>query len=217
MSSFSVKRSDRKIYNDFGGEYELKSDCHEINFSNSYLELEYVDYYKEERDSFLKTIFPDFPEHLLYAFDLSFSISNTAKNGFLVYSVLERIPHGIYTTDKNNIRIIINDEKTLVEYLSEISDVLIIVRHWKSTKLIVNGISVGTTTEYGYLVNYLIEKNNQRVFHFSRSTEEIKKKYNRRKRSSKRTVVAESRIKISRNDIEIVKCPPMSRQKNQEL
>ena len=50
-----------------------------IEFSISFPEIEYVDYYKEARDSFLRKIFHGYPELKIVTFELLFSVSSTAK------------------------------------------------------------------------------------------------------------------------------------------
>lgn len=171
-----------------------------IEFSISFPEIEYVDYYKEARDSFLRKTFHGYPELKIESFEFLFSISSSAKNGPLIYAVLDTIPTEYYFAEKNDIRIKISTEEELITQLDHISDLLVISKSWKSTKIIVNGIEIGVTTEYGYLIDFLFEKNNLKSRYFRKTTDEIKKKYSTRKKAPKKREKLQP-ITISKNDV----------------
>ena len=171
-----------------------------IEFSISFPEIEYVDYYKEARDSFLRKTFHGYPELKIESFEFLFSISSSATNGPLIYAVLDTIPTEYYIAEKNDIRIKISTEEELITQLDHISDLLVISKSWKSTKIIVNGIEIGVTTEYGYLIDFLFEKNNLKSRYFRKTTDEIKKKYSTRKKAPKKREKLQP-ITISKNDV----------------
>ena len=51
--------------------------------------------------------------------------------------------------EKNDIGIKITTVEELITQLDYISDLHVISKSWKSTKIIVNGIEIGVTKEYG--------------------------------------------------------------------
>lgn len=179
-----------------------------MEYENSDMEISYFnsDYYplnnyKEARDSFLKKIFPDKQNQELKRFELSFSIGSSAKNGYLIYCILDKIPREFYVTNKNKVEIIFLSEYDLITYSGMLSDILMIVKNWKSTELYVNNIGIGATTEYGYLIDYIFEKNNRKCTYYRHSIDEIKKKYNTHKKPAKKQQKIENPILISRNNV----------------
>ena len=139
--------------------------------------------YEDIRDSFLRSKFPDYPNMKVHSFDLSFSISNMAKNGPIVYDILEVIPKEFYTVNKNNIEITISSEEELLNQISAIRDMIMIVKSWTSTRLRVNGTEIRVITEIGYLINFLFEKNNRKDTYYTRSVKEINQKYKQHKKT----------------------------------
>lgn len=170
---------------------------HSIN----YLSDEPIDYYRVARESFLHKRFPTYPNLEIRRFELAFSISANAKNVPLIYSVLETLPKESYSVNKSDITIAFQSEESLFRFLNQIFDLLLIVRAWKSTKIYVNEIDIRATTELGYLVDFLFEKNHLKRQHFTRTIDEVKKKYNTRKRAIKQKDVGKPVI-ISKSDVD---------------
>lgn len=165
------------------------------------LDYEAIDFYKEARNSFLNKTFPTYPELLIREFVLSFSISASAKNAPLIYSVLEVLPREAYSIHRKDIAVTFRSEESLLRYLEQVFDLLLIVKAWKSTKISVNGIDIGATTEFAYLVDYLFEKNHMQRHYFGRTIDEVKKKYHTRKRTVKREDIGKP-VFISKSDID---------------
>ena len=156
-----------------------------FEFSVSFPEYETIDFYKEARDALLIKKFPNYPELVIREFVLSFSISVRAKNAPLIYTVLETLPKESYSVNKQDVVVSFQSEETLLNYLNQVFDLLMIVKAWKSTKISVNEIDIGVTTEFGYLVDFLYEKNQLKRQYFTRTIDEVKKKYNTRRRTVK--------------------------------
>lgn len=156
-----------------------------FEFSFSFPEYETIDFYKEARDALLIKKFPNYPELVIRKFLLSFSISTKAKNAPLIYTVLETLPKESYSVNKQDVVVSFQSEETLLNYLNQVFDLLMIVKAWKSTKISVNEIVIGATTEFGYLVDFLYEKNQLKRQYFRRTIDEVKKKYNTQRRTLK--------------------------------
>ena len=142
-----------------------------------------VDCYKQARDSYLKRAFLDFPNDTFELFELSFLINSKAKNGPLLYNVLEELSQETYITQKNEISIVVRSEREMLKQIEVILDIVAIVKSWKTTKLRVNNIELGTSTEFGYYVNYFCEKHDIKNAIYNRSIDEIRRKYTKRRRS----------------------------------
>ena len=179
----------------------MNNDTPNIFFSPSFSNYESIDYYKEARDSFLNRKFLDYSNLVMEELKLSFSISITAKNAPLVYDVLEVFPQELYSVNKNNVEIIIESEKELLNHITPFFDILTIVKSWRSTTLQVNKIEIGTTTEFRYLIDFLFEKNNLNSIYFRHSVDEIKRKYNTCKKTLTKIIAIETPIIISRDNV----------------
>ena len=116
-----------------------------------------IDFYKQARDMFLKTKLENYPDVVFETLFLSFSISNNTKKAPLIYAILERIKQA--TIDKNNISITINSEREVLLNFQYITDLLNVIGNWRSTLLQVNGVTFGRPTEFGYLKDFIHEKN----------------------------------------------------------
>ena len=156
-----------------------------FEFSGSFPEYETIDIYRKTRDDLLVRKFPDYPVLTIREFVLSFSISAKAKNAPLIFTVLETLPEESYRVNKQDITVTFMSEEALLDYLNQVFDLLMIVKTWKSTKISVNGIDIGANMEFKYLVDFLCEKNQLKRQFFSRTIDEVRKKYNTRKRTVK--------------------------------
>lgn len=157
-----------------------------------------VDYYKEARDGFLREKFTTETALAISDFRISFTISSTAKNGPLVYKILEVIPQDMYVIDVNNIEVKISSERVLINYIEQIWDLLTVIHSWKSTVISINGIEIAATTEIRYVLDFLFEKHNIKSIYLGSSIESVRKKYNRRKKSSSRVQRLQNCPTISR-------------------
>ncbi|MBQ7324527.1 MAG: hypothetical protein IJW98_02170 [Clostridia bacterium] len=172
-----------------------------FGFSVSFPEFETIDFYKEARDSFLIKKFPKYPELVVREFVLSFSISASAKNAPLIFSVFETLPKESYSVNKKDVAVSFQSEESLLCYLNQIFDLLLIVKAWKSTRLSVNEVDIRATTEFGYLVDFLCEKNQLKRQYFRRTIDEVKKKYNTRNRTVKQKDIMKPVI-LSKSDVD---------------
>lgn len=181
----------------------MNKDNINIEFSVLYPEFDdTVDYYKEDRDAFLEEKFRDYPNVTFRCFELCFSIRNGAKNAPLIYAVLEAFPEDLLKIDKNKIIIKIESEEELLKNIYLVSDVITIVKSWKTAQLRVNNVNIGMTTEFRFFTDVLFEKNNVDNVCFNYSITEIKKKYGSRRRTSSKVIApVEAPIRISRDDI----------------
>ena len=172
-----------------------------FEFSVSFPEYETIDFYKEARDDFLNKKFQNYSELVIRKIVLSFSISARAKNAPLIYAVLETLPKESYSVNKQDIAVSFQSEEALLKYLNQVFDLLIIVKAWKSTKISVNEIDIGATTEFGYLVDFLYERNQLKRQYFRRTIDEVKKKYNTRKRTVKQKDIVKPVI-LSKDNVD---------------
>ena len=148
----------------------------------------YIDYYKKCRDYFLGKVFSNYPDFTIEKFELSFLIRSTARNGALIYTILDAIPNRYYSVEKNKIIIEVASEKVFLDQIERISDVLVVVKSWKTTKVVVNGIEIGLGKDYEYLIDYLYEKNNLTSRQSRETVDEIKKKYGAHRTITKKRV-----------------------------
>ena len=160
-----------------------------------------INFYLDARNTFLSRTFTEYPHLEIFSFDLSFSISGTAKNGVLIYAMLNSLPEELYIIDKNYIEIFIKSENELVSRLELIANMLIVVQGWTSTKLLINGIQIGTTTSYKYIEDYLLEKHS-RPDVVRLSIIDLKKKYIAGKAKKRKTESITNQSLISRNHVE---------------
>ena len=128
------------------------------NQENGYSYFWGFDFYKEARDDFLLERFGEIDDLIINSFELSFSINKSAKNTPLLYLVIESLPQEYYKSDKNYFEIRFESEENLFTNLYIISDILAITKTWATTTVRVNNVAIGTTTEFGYIVNLLFEK-----------------------------------------------------------
>lgn len=162
---------------------------------------EYVDYYKEARDSFLENVFPNYPKVAVEIFELSFLINKTAKYGPLLYDVLGNLPVELCAVDNNSVKIVIRFEQDLIDQMDQILDILSIAGKWKSTRLMVNNRELSTTTGFRYFVDFLYEKNNIKGTIRGHSINEIKKKQYGVKEHRKREKISEDQIILTRDNV----------------
>lgn len=156
--------------------------------------------YAAARNEFIKRTIPEVMNHNSYSFELSFTIQNTSSNAHLIYCVIDKIPQTIYEISQNKVRIFTLSEVELITYVDYITDILMIVKSWKSTRITINSILLGTWAEYEYFIDYIFEKNKLTGKRLKRSIIEIKKKYNpsKRKNTPKTT---DSPVMISRDNV----------------
>ena len=116
----------------------------------------------------------------------------------LVYSILDCLPKDFYVSDKNDIKVSIISEQDLLKYIELISDLITIVKTWKTTELRINDVEIGLPTEFRYAIDFLFEKHNQENGCFRSSVDDIRKKYTKRKTITTAKPVGQT-IVLSRN------------------
>ena len=168
----------------------------------SYSHFVGLDFYKEARDDFLLERFGEIGDLIISSFELSFLINKTAKNAPLLYLVLESLPQEYYKSDKNYFEIRFESEENLFTNIYIISDILAITKTWATTTVTVNHVSVGATTEFGYIVNLLFEKNGVTDYSLSKTVKDVKGKYKKPTRAKNNKIKDMApEVLISRNDV----------------
>ena len=161
-----------------------------------------ADYYRQSRDAFLSQVLTDYPN--AHEFDLSLrcSISSSAKNGVIIYAILNEMPEDLYTLEKNNVTI--NPEYSqLGKCMQAIVDIYVVCKSWKSTTLLCNGSELDNTKLF-YLVDFCQEK--KILGHIRKSSiDELRNEYiskpHKKQQSTKRsTDVVFAPIQLSRNN-----------------
>ena len=170
-------------------------------FSLSSFNYDSADCYKEARDAYLRRTFLGYPHCTIDTFSLSFRIATTAKNGPILYDILDTIPDELLAIEKNTITITILSEGELVNQIEKITDILTITKSWTSTLILVNDIVIGPFTEFGYLEDFLYEKYGLEKRLYRKTVDEVKNKYKPHKIISK-PQKNYSPIAISRHNVE---------------
>ena len=172
-----------------------------IDYSD--LDKYYEDYYRELRKSILVKICKNYPKINFESLELSFSINVNAKNAFLVYTVLQSLPNELYSIDKEKIDVFIESEIKMIECFSTVSDLLLIVKSWKSMVFKVNDIIINPGTEFFYFTETLFEKNDMEKPRQCADIADIKDKYGI-KQKYYRTITTKDKdaVVISRDNYE---------------
>lgn len=141
------------------------------------------DHYVIARDEYLDRTFLNKQNFMFGSFVLTFSVGSTAKNGGLVYRVLENLPKRMQDVVKNDVIITTQSEEDLLDNIETISDVINIVKTWKTTKLYINSVQISISEGLWYVIDYLCEKNKREKAYLHHDVKSIRKKYTTRKRS----------------------------------
>lgn len=157
--------------------------------------------YWSNKEEFLSRLFLSSTvtnDHALF-FELSFSVKNATKNAPLVFTVLETLPKDSCCIEKDSVTVKLHED-ALFTNIAIVADVLCVIKQWKSVELLVNGVTIGTTTEFDYLIDYLFEKNHRNRPYLHRSVEEVKKTYSHAKKKRSTVLVPARKELISRLD-----------------
>lgn len=195
----------------------------EIESSQFSAEEYYENYYREQRESYLKGIAPDYPDICFHTFEISFHINN-AKNAELVYLVLDRFYDRCKIIDKQDITIQILSEDDFISQLEYVYELLSIIKSWTTLSISFNG-NDAERSGLRYLTLYFLEKNNKsEPYGWNEPVFSIKKKYKSRPKKTKypteiidlRTVDSYSYFDIiiktyvntyaQRNNVQTIKC-----------
>ena len=87
----------------------------------------YPDYYRIARDTYLSSKLPDYPALDNLNISLSFTINPHAKNGVIIYAILDTLPSDVFIVEKNRI-IIKFDRKQFPLYSQPFTDILSVVK-----------------------------------------------------------------------------------------
>ena len=174
-----------------------------IEYVKPDIEKYYEEYYENLQRSILSRICNDYPNIAYFSLELSFTINTGAKNASLVHTVLKHLPEEFYNSKINQIQILIETENNIVENVSVVSDILVIVKTWKSMVLKVNGISIKPGMEFYWFIKSLFEKNNKQVPRQSKDIADIKDKYGIKKKYHRTITTKDSdAVVITRSDYE---------------
>ena len=138
-------------------------------------------YYKEARDSCLKSLLPDYPDVHFYSFEFSFSIRSGSKNGDIVYIILDSVPQGNYVINANEIEISFTDEQCFIDNLQLIIDIHSVVGKWSSLVIRFNNVKF-SHSDFRYLCDFFEEHYEIKHRFFWSNAQEIRKKYKTVKR-----------------------------------
>ena len=142
--------------------------------------------YTTARDEYLRDALSFLPDADLRLFEIDIVVGKTVKNAALLYTILETLPPDIYTLDKNHIQVKVMSEGVLLENEVAISDIVSMTIAWKSTAIKLNGAVIDSRMGYAYLIHFIGEKNGKYKEVRSRTINEIKKRYAKRKKAPKK-------------------------------
>lgn len=153
------------------------------------------DYYRSARDSCLKKLLPDYPDIGFHSFLLSFAIRSTAKNGDIVYAIVDSFPPEICSINVNEIRIAVDEERYFTNNLQQIIDVLCVIWNWSSVAILFNNV-VFTCSEFRYLCHYYEDCLQSNLYW--KSVREIKERYIiAKKKPRKKTAQVRPKLELS--------------------
>lgn len=155
------------------------------SFSNN--DFSDINYFKLARDSYLQRKINSFPNITFGLFRIAFTINASAKNGVLVYAILESFPDDVYSIQKNKVIVEIKSEDVLMDIADQMFDLLTVVRSWKSLEIT---FDESTLDFLGvrYLVNYFFDTYNKTDPWCGRQVEGIKSTYLTAKRKQRKSI-----------------------------
>lgn len=118
---------------------------------------EYVDYYREARDSYLSSRFPSYPKLEEVTLEVSFRI-NRSKNAPVVYAILDALPAECVNVDVNEVVVSLPNEGRIVECFNHVVNLLAVVRNWKSLVISSSNQKLDWLG-MRYLLSYVCDKN----------------------------------------------------------
>ena len=133
------------------------------SFANDYaLNEQYncLDFFKASRDSFLSKKLADYPFIKFNSFSLSFTINSAAKNGDIIYAILNSFRSENLKQNKNEIRIHVSKENDFTTYLPRIMEIVTVAGKWRTFIIEFNNVQLDCLG-FRYLCNYYEEKLNR--------------------------------------------------------
>lgn len=127
-------------------------------------------------EQYLKYLFPDYPNEAFISFEVSFDVTPASLNSDLVYAMLDTIPEAFLSVDQHHIKIKIYEEKKLIAHLSEIIDILTIVKAWDILLIEYNAKPI-PISEFRYFYEHLLQRNGTKNPFFEKSESEIRSQY----------------------------------------
>lgn len=146
-------------------------------------------YYQVEMEQFIAGLLNETSVFCFADFSISFVIGKNTTNAPLIYAILDRIDEEIRIIEKNRVNIFIDNEKSFIQNAEYISDLLCIIKAWKTLSIKYQNTLINYA-QYNYLINYCFEKNNQKPQ--LRYYSDLSKKYllsKKRKRSINNSLV----------------------------
>lgn len=132
--------------------------------------------YKMATEQYLKHLFPDYPNEAFISFEVSFDVTPAPLNSDLVYAMLDTIPEAFLSVNQHHIKIRIYEEKKLIAHLSEIIDILTIVKAWDILLIEYNAKPI-PISEFRYFYEHLLQRNGTKNSFFEKSETEIRSQY----------------------------------------
>ena len=160
-----------------------------------------VDFYRDARNSYLQRTFSDYPDLIFNNFSLSFLIRNNAKNAPLVYAVLDTLPDSIFSIEVNKVSISIKDEGCFIKNIQALYDILTISGSWSSFTMTFRDV-IMNSTEFGYLVSYIEEKNKLDSRYCKKTIDELRRKYYKGRKRQTKIVIPAEKLLITKSDPE---------------
>ena len=112
----------------------------------------------QPKESFFKRTFPSYPDLSIDKLDMSFTMHGATKNTPIIYSILEKIPDDYCRVNKKDVTLVIEGECEIAKYISLVSQLLSIVKRWKSTCLWINDTKINPATEFCHIYSFLFGK-----------------------------------------------------------
>ena len=166
------------FYDVMGFSFSIEKERYELEHKNE----EYISPYESAVKSFFDRRFHSYADLSIERLELSFQIRSATKNTPLIYTILELLPEYTYSIKVNQVQITLETEKDIVKQLELISDLLTLIKKWKSTKLIVNDTTIEASNEFNYIVYFLQRKFNESGWYQTNNIKYLEKKYYPKKR-----------------------------------
>ena len=162
----------------------------------------YISPYAATVKSFFSRRFPSYPDLTIESLELSFQIRSATKNTPLIYTILERLPENTYSININSVLVTIDNEIDITKQLELISDLISIIKKWKSTTLKLNNtvLDVGKN-EFCFIIDFLKQKHNISGWYQTNDISYIEKKYHPPKRKKSRVEYPEQIQRLSKTNL----------------
>ena len=153
---FILTNSNASIYDVMNFSFNIEIERHELEHKDE----ENINPYERAVKSFFIERFHTYSNLTIERLELSFQIRSATTHTPLIYTILEMLPDNNYSVEVNQVHIILETEKDITKQLELLSDLLTLIKKWKSTLLVINDTPIDASNEFNYIVYFLQRKCN---------------------------------------------------------